>query len=194
MRQFAIAWIGPDGWLLFLAFMSEKELIEKSLKGDKEAMDLLVRENWDRVYHHCLRIVLDESMAEDLAQETFLHAFSHLSTFQHRARFSTWVWRIAHNLSLNYLKKKHRSEQPLKEEIIPGQVFEEEKAFYSQVEEALKTLDEKHRIVFELYDLKHIPQKEIAAQLNIPHGTVRSRLHYARLKIREYFKRFPPEV
>lgn len=171
--------------------MDDDELIDKSLKGDKEAMDLLVRENWDRVYHHCLRIVHDESMAEDLAQETFVHAFQHLSSFQRRARFSTWVWRIAHNLSLNYLKKKFLQDQPLKEEILPAPELEDEREFYSQIEEALKTLDEKHRIVFELYDLKHIPQKEIAARLNIPHGTVRSRLHYARMKVRAYFKRFP---
>lgn len=174
--------------------MQEDELIDKSLKGDREAMDLLVRENWSRVYHHCLRIVQDESIAEDLTQETFVHAFQHLDSFQRRAKFSTWVWRIAHNLSLNYLKKKSREEQPLKEEILPSEEGEDEREFYQQVEEAMQTLDEKHRIVFELYDLKHIPQKEIAAQLNIPHGTVRSRLHYARLKIREYFKRFPPEV
>ncbi len=168
--------------------MNEDELLNKSLEGDKGAMDLLVREHWDRVYHHCLCIVHDESMAEDLAQETFIHAFDHLASFQRRARFSTWVWRIAHNLSINYLKKKHRTELPLIEEILPSHETLEEKEFYLQVEEALKTLDEKHRIVFELYDLKHIPQKEIATQLDIPHGTVRSRLHYARLQVREYFK------
>lgn len=174
--------------------MHEDDLIDKSLNGDREAMDTLVRENWDRVYHHCLRMVQDESMAEDLTQETFVHAFTHLASFQRRARFSTWVWRIAHNLSINYLKKKYRYDQPLKEEILPSRETGDEKEFYSQVEEALQALDEKHRIVFELYDLKHIPQKEIAAQLNIPHGTVRSRLHYARLKVREYFKRHPLEL
>lgn len=166
----------------------EKEIIARCLQGDKEAMDQLVKENWARVYHHCLRIVQDEGAAEDLAQETFLKAFAHLDTFKQKSKFSTWVWRIAHNLSLNYLKKLHRDE-PLKEEIIPGEeVSVEEKEFFEQVEEAMKVLDEKHRIVFELYDLKHIPQKEIAAELDIPHGTVRSRLHYARQKIREYFK------
>jgi len=174
--------------------MLEEELIDKSLAGDKEAMDILVREHWDRVYHHCLRIVQDESMAEDLAQETFVHAFQHLGSFQRRARFSTWIWRIAHNLSLNYLKKKHRHEQMLIEEIVPSQETKNETEFFQQIEKALETLDEKHRVVFELYDLQHIPQKEIAAQLNIPHGTVRSRLHYARLMVREYFKKFPPEI
>ncbi|MCC5831935.1 MAG: sigma-70 family RNA polymerase sigma factor [Chlamydiales bacterium] len=171
--------------------MQEEELLEKSLNGDKEAMDILVREHWDRVYHHCLQIVQDESMAEDLAQETFVHAFKHLYSFKRRSLFSTWIWRIAHNLSLNYLKKKHRHERPLIEEILPSQEQQEEREFYLRVEEALKTLDEKHRVVFELYHLKQISQKEIATLLNIPHGTVRSRLYYARLKVREYFKRFP---
>jgi len=173
--------------------MREEELIDQSLKGDREAMDVLVREHWDRIYHHCLRMVNDEAMAEDLAQETFVHAFQHLASFQRRARFSTWVWRIAHNLSLNYLKKRHHQELPLIEEILPHQEIPHETAFFQQVEKALQTLDEKHRIVFDLYDLQHMPQKKIAEKLHIPHGTVRSRLHYARLKVREYFDRFPPD-
>ena len=172
--------------------MDEEELLERSLKGEKEAMDALVKLHWDRVYHHCLRIIHDESLAEDLAQETFVRAFQHLDSFQRRARFATWVWRIAHNLSLNFLKKKRLHEEPLKEELISAPIdHPPESAFMEQVEEALNTLDEKHRIVFELYDLKHIPQKEIAAQLNIPHGTVRSRLHYARQRVRKFLEKHP---
>ncbi len=174
--------------------MDEHSLIEQSRKGNREAMDQLVRTHWDRVYHHCLRMVHDEKMAEDLAQETFVRAFEHLETFQERAQFSTWVWRIAHNLSINYLRKLHVKEQALNEELFSAEVDKEEGAFMEQVKRALETLDEKHRIVFELYDLEHLPQKEIAAQLDIPHGTVRSRLHYARLKVRAYFKAHPPDL
>lgn len=173
--------------------MDEEKLIEKSLEGDRVAMDELVRIHWDLVYHQCLRIVQDETVAKDVAQETFMRAFQHLSSFQSKARFSTWIWRIAHNLSLNYLKKQRRREVPLNEEVLPFKETHEDTDFVKQVEEAMKTLDEKHRIVFQLYDMEHLPQKEIAARLNIPHGTVRSRLHYARQIIREYFKEHPPE-
>lgn len=171
--------------------MDEEVLIEKSIEGNVEAMDVLVRMHWDRVYRHCLRLVHDEKIAEDMAQETFLHAFQHLSSFQRKARFSTWVWRIAHNLSLNYLKKQERRETSLKEEILSTKENSQDREFIHQVEEAMKTLDEEHRIIFQLYDIEHIPQKEIAARLEIPHGTVRSRLHYARLKVRQYFKEHP---
>lgn len=173
--------------------MDENTLIDKSLAGDKEAMDALVNLHWDRVYHHCLRIVHDEQIAQDLSQETFIHAFAHLAAFQRRAKLSTWLWRIAHNISLRHLKKQQHT-HPLIEEILEAPETPQESEFFAHLQKALDTLDEKHRQVFELYDLEHIPQKEIAAKLGVPHGTVRSRLHYARQKVREYFKKFPLEV
>lgn len=173
--------------------MEEEQLINDSLKGNEKAMNELVRAHWDRVYHHCLRMVQEENTAQDLTQETFLHAFSHLATFQRKAKFSTWIWRIAHNLCLNYLKKPYLKDQPLYENVLQdNHTPESDEGFTKQIEEALKELDEKHRLVFEMYDLQHIPQKEIAARLKISHGTVRSRLHYAREKVRMYFKKFPP--
>lgn len=171
--------------------MNENELIQRSLEGNKEAMDLLVRDNWDRVFHHCLRLVQDEDIAKDLTQETFLKAFNNLSSFEGRSRFSTWIWKIAHNLTLSYLKKGKIKTEPIKEELVPNKVAEEKDPFMPLLQEAITILDEKHRVIFEMYDLEHIPQKEIAAKLEIPHGTVRSRLHYARQQIREYFKRHP---
>ena len=172
--------------------MEEAELIRLCVEGDKQAMDTLIQSHWERVYHHCLRMVQEEASAEDLTQETFIHAFTHLASFQQRARFSTWVWRIAHNLCLNYLRRR-KQEYPLIEEIVPATPETVEAPIFAHLEEAMEVLDEKHREVFQLYDIEHMPQKEIAEKLGIPHGTVRSRLHYARLKIREYFQAHPPE-
>ena len=83
---------------------SEKEWISKALEGDEEAFNFLMTQNREEVYRHCLGIVKNEEVAKDLTQETFVHAFQHLSSFRREARFSTWLWRIAHNLSLSYLK------------------------------------------------------------------------------------------
>jgi RNA polymerase sigma-70 factor, ECF subfamily len=169
--------------------MDERELIQKSLEGEEGAFDILVEQNWPSVYRHCLRIVKDEESAQDLAQETFLHAFQHLPSFRREASFSTWIWRIAHNLSLNYLKKRRYSEQELKEELLPPKFFaqkEIDEELMLKIQRAMESLSPKFRLVFEMYDLKHIPQKEIAVKLGIPHGTVRSRLFYARKKIREF--------
>lgn len=170
--------------------MDEKELIKKSLKGEEGAFDVLVRQNRPAIYRHCLGIVKDEEIAEDLTQETFVHAFQHLASFRQEAKFSTWLWRIAHNLSLNYLKK-HHNESEFKEELLPAhllekELFDEERLL--KIRQAMEKLSYKHRIVFEMYDLEHIPQKEIAHQLGISYGTVRSRLYYARKKIREFLQ------
>src|SRR5271156_6600588 len=100
--------------------MDEKELIEKSLKGEEGAFDALVQQNQAAVYRHCLRIVKDEELAQDLTQETFVHAFQHLSSFRMHSRFSTWLWRIAHNLSLNYIKRERHINQEFKEELLPA--------------------------------------------------------------------------
>lgn len=177
--------------------MSEYELIQKVLQGEMEAFDLLIRQNREAVFRHCLGIVKDEEIAEDLTQETFLHALHHLDTFRMKAKFSTWIWRIAHNLSLNYLKKHPYKEYEFKEELLPRKILEERPAEEAQIEliyAAMEELSYKHRIVFEMYDLKQIPQKQIAAILGISHGTVRSRLHYARKKIRDFLAQNSKEI
>lgn len=171
--------------------MEEKDLIQRCLKGEEGAFETLVQQNRSNVYRHCLQIVKDEEIAEDLTQETFLRAFQRLQTFRMEARFSTWLWRIAHNLSLNYLKQHPKVEQEFKEELFVPKFIEKEEVdeeLMERIHQALEKLSPKHRIVFEMYDLKHIPQKQIAAELNISHGTVRSRLHYARKKIREFLQ------
>lgn len=168
--------------------MQERELIRLSLEGDEKAFEALVLANREQILHHCISIVHDTAAAEDLTQETFLKAYQHLKDFHQEARFSTWVWRIAHNLSLNYLKKHQPLESEFKEEILvpestPDVRIDEERM--KKIQNALGVLSSKHRIVFEMYFFQKIPQKQIAAQLGIPHGTVRSRLHYARKKVKE---------
>jgi RNA polymerase sigma-70 factor, ECF subfamily len=173
--------------------MDERELIRKSLKGEEGAFDLLVQQNQAKVYRHCLGIVKDEEIAQDLTQETFVHAFQHLPSFRMEARFSTWLWRIAHNLSLNYLKRHRHYEQEFKEELLLPKFLKKEEVndeLMLKIQQAMQHLSPKQLIVFEMYDLRHIPQKEIAASLGISLGTVRSRLFYARKKI----KRFLQEV
>lgn len=167
--------------------MDEKELIKKSLAGEEGAFDILVKQHRENVWRHCLSIVKDEEMAQDLTQETFVHAFQHLASFRMESRFSTWLWRIAHNLSLNYLKKYHPITQEFNEELLPSKWLKQEagnEELLLKIHEAMQHLSPKHRIVFELADLKHLPQKQIAAELGVSCGTVRSRLFYARRKIR----------
>jgi RNA polymerase sigma-70 factor, ECF subfamily len=169
--------------------MDERELIRKSLQGEERAFDTLVFQNRGAVFRHCLRIVKDEEIAEDLTQETFVRAFQQLASFRMEARFSTWLWRIAHNLALHYLKTHRQIEQEFREELLPLKFLKKEEVdeeLMLKIKRAMVILSPKQRQVFEMYDLQHIPQKEIAAKLGIAHGTVRSRIHYARKKIKRF--------
>ena len=171
--------------------MKEESWIARCLSGDESAFEQALHQYRPMILHHCLSIVHDESAAEDLTQETFLHAFQHLEQFRHASQFSTWLWRIAHNLSIQYLRKHKIQEQEFKEEIhLPSSVEiarkealqedagrEEKKAF---LREHLEQLSPKHREIVELYVFQGLSQKEIAAKLHISYGTVRSRLHYIR--------------
>lgn len=168
--------------------MQDDELIQKSLQGDDEAFGELVKKYSPNVFQHCFSMVKDVEIAQDLTQETFLRIFKNLGSFHHRARFSTWIWRIAHNVTLNYLKKKRPTEEKFIEEIM-GEKTEDREKLVDMTEE-LNRLSPKHRLVMQMYYQENLSQKEIAAKLNIPCGTVRSRLHYARGRIKISSKSF----
>lgn len=167
--------------------MQEKDLIEKSRQGDEEAFATLFALYREKIFHHILAIVKEEEAAKDLLQETFLHAYQHLPGFKEESSFYTWVYRIAHNLSLNYLKKRgRRREEELKEELVAAPAFKDE-TLTKDILLAITTLTPKLRIVYELCEIEGLSQKEVAAKLAIPEGTVRSRLHHARKEIAAYF-------
>jgi RNA polymerase sigma-70 factor, ECF subfamily len=171
--------------------MNEKVLIEKSLKGDEEAFKMLLEQNKPFVYNHCLSIVKDESIAEDLTQETFVHAFQHLDSFRMESKLSTWLWRIAHNLSINFLRRHRQFEQEFKEDLLPTVALQKtyiDEELLAKINVAMEKLSPKHKVVFEMYDIRRIPQKQIAAELGISYGTVRSRLFYARQQIRKFLQ------
>ncbi|MCH9704404.1 MAG: sigma-70 family RNA polymerase sigma factor, partial [Chlamydiae bacterium] len=148
----------------------EREWIEKSLNGDEEAFAELVKLHQPKIFQQCLTVLHDHSLAEDVTQESFLRAFSHLKEFEQRSSFYTWLWRIAHNACVDALRK----EKPHLE------LHEEQQAVAQKedVNELVDLLPPKQRRIFKLY-LEGMSQKEIAQRLNLPYGTVRSRLHYA---------------
>ncbi len=165
--------------------MRKKDLIGKT--ADFDSLFSLYRE---RIYRHTFGIVKDEEAAQDLTQETFVQAYRHLNEFRGESQFYTWIYRISHNLALNYLKKKkrHKEEEFHEETYLTTPSNEAET---KDLEEALKAvqhaLPKKQAQVYQLCEIEKRPQKEVAALLKIPEGTVRSRLHTARKKIRDYF-------
>ncbi len=170
--------------------MQEEELIEKSKKGDGAAFSTLATQYREKIFQMILGIVKDQGAAEDLTQEAFLHAFQKLSSFQQKSKFYTWLYRIAHNLAVNFLRKTtHLKEEPFQEPIFgTEETTIDMHELEGNLEKAMAILSPNQKAVFDMFVLKKMSHKEIAAHLNIPTGTVRSRLHYARLKLRQYFE------
>lgn len=159
----------------------EKEWVERSRRGDEEAFAELVALYRPRIYQECFGILREKTLAEDVTQESFIRAYNHLGNFQGRSSFYTWLWRIAHNACIDVLKKQ-RPHSEIHEEQIAGKKESSKEDLIA----LLPLLPRKHARVFELFYIKELSQKEIATSLSLPYGTVRSRLHYARKKIRRF--------
>jgi len=180
---------------------NETELILKSQQGDEEAFAELVKRYRRKIMTICFQIIGDKELAEDAMQETFISAFRHLPSFKMHARFYTWLYRIAVNLSINILRKKKiqtlktftsdfnllaetkQTAFETKSHILEELEFKE---IHEIIENGLKMLSWQQQEVLRLFDIEGLSHNEIAELMHIKPGTVRSRLYYARQKMREY--------
>ena len=176
----------------------DQQLIDDCLRGNSAAFGELVARYQDRLYNTVLRVVDHPEDARDVVQEAFLHAYQSLHSFKGNARFFTWLYRIAFNTAIS-LKRKRRLVLRLQpaadgsggidphdpsETSRPGhalEMAEEEK----RVREALGRLSAEHRAVLVLKDMEGMKYEEMAEALQVPIGTIRSRLHRARLEMRD---------
>jgi RNA polymerase sigma-70 factor (ECF subfamily) len=175
--------------------MDEKELIRRSQEGDGEAFGQLIERYKSKVFNLAYGMIGDRSEADDLAQEVFIKAFYALPKFEFRSEFGTWLYRIAVNHVRDYLRKnKHRLEELSIHELgetIPGasgSSFEERQLADRRrtlVQTALRRLPDKYRTILALRDMQELPYEEISRILAISPGTVDSRLHRSRKKLRE---------
>jgi len=145
------------------------------------------------LYAFLYHLLGERAAAEDILQETFLRAFKKYSHFEERAKISTWLYTIARNLALNYLKKKKRGEitarEPVglaKNEDVAAQV--EQKEMLMKLQDAIARLSPKHREALLLKLQGGLSYKEIAAITGARIGTVRSRVHYAISALRKILK------
>ena len=156
-------------------------MIEKSRDGDEEAFAELMALYRPKIFQGCLGILHERSLAEDATQESFIRAFNRLDSFEERSSFYTWVWRIAHNVAIDTLKKE-KQHCEIQEEQLAGKAESSDEALQA----LLPLLPTKHRRVFQLFYIEGLSQKEIAQKLQLPYGTIRSRLHYARKKLKRF--------
>ena len=182
---------------------TDLELVDATLDGDYDAFEVLFQRYSDRVYGIALGMVRNDAEAQDIVQETFLSAFRKLHTFRRESPFRGWLFRIASNASLMRLRtRRRRPEVPL--EIrrpgfdddggherpivdwspLAGQVLENEE-LGGRLRRAIDDLPDKYRVVLQMADYEHRTMKEIGVALELSVPAVKTRLHRARLSVRE---------
>ena len=176
--------------------LTDAQLVERALQGDQDGFRLLVSRHQSAVYNLLARMLRHPALAQDLTQETFLRAFSHLESFDPRFRFTSWILRIAHNLAVDAFRRKAPAEVPFDEPGSPPQARLERALIDPRSDEAtrriehgdlaraLETALERLRPEYrELLVLRHhqdLSYEEIATVTGLPVGTVKSYLHRAR--------------
>ena len=174
---------------------TEQHLIQRARKGDPEAFTALVSEHQRYVYNLALRILQNEEEALDLAQETFVRAWTALPNFRRQSQFRTWLYRIVTNLCYNRLPNLRRSLTELGDDVI-AELPETDIAFgdhvhgtesrelRSYLHQAIDHLDENYRLLISLRYQNELSYEEIATMLNLPLGTVKTGLFRAKEQLR----------
>lgn len=180
----------------------DQRLIAESLQGNTAAFGVLVRRYQERLYHSVYRLVENAEDAQDVVQEAFLSAYQSLTSFKGDSRFFTWLYRIAVNTAIS-LKRKHRATVRIEtltngnirlDPLDPSAASRPEHALeqaeqQSRVRQALARLSPEHRAVLVMKEIDGMKYEEMAETLQVPIGTIRSRLHRARMELRELLEK-----
>jgi RNA polymerase sigma-70 factor (ECF subfamily) len=175
-------------------------LIEQCLKGDQAAWETVVRQNWRKVFNVAYKFVGKHDEAEDLTQDIFLKIFRALATFDRRANFQTWIVSISRNLCIDHYRSVRKERQTIAREVDAGdlQPASPERGPYQAAEHqdlrallrrALQALPATLRTAVILRDLQELSYQEIADQLRLPEGTVKSRINRGRIELAHQLKR-----
>jgi RNA polymerase sigma-70 factor (ECF subfamily) len=178
----------------------DESLVAQAKQNDYQAFEELVKRYEGRIYGHTLRLLGNREDAEDVLQETFLNVFRALGNFRGDSTFSTWIYRIATNNALMRLRKLSHGEREFDDELPPPESMKRqalashildpkdallEKEMMEELDKAIERLPEKYRTIFLLRDVEEFSTDKAAQVLGISEAAVKSRLHRARLFIRE---------
>ncbi|MCE5278555.1 MAG: sigma-70 family RNA polymerase sigma factor [Planctomycetaceae bacterium] len=183
----------------------DADLVARSRKGDMEAFGLLVTKYQHRVFNVIFRMVGRRADAEELAQDVFLKAMERLSQFRGQSKFYTWLFRIAANLAISHRRRDGRVKfQSLTRRDDDGEAAQAEELtaaiagrrvldphdgaagdeIHRIVAAAVDELEDEYRVVVVLRDVEDLDYAQIAEVLELPVGTIKSRLHRARCLLR----------
>jgi RNA polymerase sigma-70 factor, ECF subfamily len=157
-------------------------LVRSAQSGDLDAFEALVRAHTPAVYAHALRFFADGHVAEDVVQEVWIKVYRALDTFDGRARFTTWLYRIVHNTCLDLVRQGKRTPVPvdaLDPPPAPGDLADAV-ALSASLERALLELAQEDRDALSAVSVFGLSYAEAATTLNVPVGTVKSRVFRAR--------------
>ena len=176
----------------------DRALVEQTLAGKTQSFEALVRRYQDRLYNTLVHITGSTHEAEEVAQEAMLQAYAKLATFKGNSSFYTWLYRIAFNLwvsrnrrrrprvSLNQIQEATGIDPPDETESPSANLERRERA--QQLQDALARLSEEFRQILILREMEDCDYDAISDILQIPVGTVRSRLHRARSALRDQLR------
>ncbi len=172
----------------------DSQLVQATLAGDRDAFGHLVHRYQDRVFNTMTRVLGNQADARDITQDAFVQAFVKLESFRGDAKFYTWLYRIAMNLALSHRRRRRPTEsldatkdnvgeEPVAEQPSAAQqLVEQERA--EQLQQALLRLSDEHRQILVLRELEGCDYESISEILELPVGTVRSRLFRARTQLK----------
>jgi RNA polymerase sigma-70 factor (ECF subfamily) len=184
----------------------DHDLVRRAQDGDTRAFDDLVRKYSPKLYGMVYHMTSNKEDTHDLLQDIFAKAYRSLKRFRGRSTFYTWVYSIATNMTLNFLKKRKRRSAMSLDDVETGIQNDEAMVDISheanprhqssihelqkKLNEAMQELSEDHRAVVTMFDIQGIPHTEISKILGISEGTVRSRLFYAHKQLQGYLEEY----
>lgn len=178
---------------------ADRDLVRRCLDGDGAAWDLLVRTYWKRVFNVAYKFVARYDEAEDLTQEVFLKLFRALETYDRRASFETWLTRVTRNFCIDRYRRRRREEEKFTGDVDLDTLRLDEltsnpdaalaqRDEIATVRRALGTLPATYREAVTLRDVHELSYEEIARRLQLPEGTVKSRINRGRKELARHLQ------
>lgn len=175
-------------------------LIQRCLRGDQTAWELIVRQYWRKVFNIAYKFVGRHDQAEDLTQDIFLKIFKSLNTFDRRANFQTWLISVSRNLCIDHYRSVRKERETIDRDVDANELAPvsrepspmaalEHRDRVLLLRHAFAELPETLRTAVLLRDIQEMSYQEIADRLRLPEGTVKSRINRGRTELARHVKR-----